>query len=144
MKLLTNKRGTAVLEFAIILPLLLTILFGIVEFGILLYDKAVITNASREGARAGIVSRDPRVSDDDIQTVVKNYCKNYLITFGADTIENDDIVISPPYGTRSSAGFGTDVTVDVTYHYDFLALPNFITTLLGGINLQATTLMKME
>jgi Flp pilus assembly protein TadG len=144
MKFLRNKGGIAVIEFAIILPLLLVILFGIIEFGILLYDKAVITNASREGARAGIVAQDPRVADDMIQTVVKNYCKNYLVTFGTDTIEDSDIVVSPAYGTRSSAAFGTDLKVDVNYHYDFFVLPNFVTALLGGINLQATTLMKME
>jgi Flp pilus assembly protein TadG len=71
MKLLRSYRGTAIVEFAIILPLLLVLLFGIIEFGIILYDKAVITNASREGARAGIVSQDPRVSDSEIKQVVK-------------------------------------------------------------------------
>jgi len=49
MKLLKNHRGTSLVEFVIILPVLMVILFGIVEFGIILYDKAVITNASREG-----------------------------------------------------------------------------------------------
>ena len=45
------QRGAAAVEFAIVLPLLLVFVFGIIEFGFLLYDKAVITNASREGAR---------------------------------------------------------------------------------------------
>ena len=49
------------MEFAIIAPLLFIILFGIIEFGILIYNKAMITNASREGARAGIVFSDPRI-----------------------------------------------------------------------------------
>ena len=44
-------------ELAIILPILLIVLFGLIEFGFILYDKAVITNASREGARQGIVYR---------------------------------------------------------------------------------------
>ena len=50
-----NQRGASAVEFALILPILICVLFGIVEFGLLMYDKAVITNASREGARAGIV-----------------------------------------------------------------------------------------
>jgi Flp pilus assembly protein TadG len=52
---MNSQRGAAVVEFAFVLPLLLVILFGIIEFSFLLYDKAMLTNASREGARVGIV-----------------------------------------------------------------------------------------
>ena len=62
-----DKTGVAVIEFAIILPLLLVIIFGIIEFGLVLFNKQVITNASREGARAGIVARNPRMNPNDIQ-----------------------------------------------------------------------------
>ncbi|MGD8892889.1 MAG: pilus assembly protein, partial [Desulfobacterales bacterium] len=58
--LIEDQNGATVVEFAIILPLLIVFLFGIIEFGLLLYNKQVITNASREGARAGLVVRDPR------------------------------------------------------------------------------------
>ena len=51
-----SQSGVAAVEFALILPVLLLIVFGIINFGLYLYDKAVVTNASREGARAGIVS----------------------------------------------------------------------------------------
>ena len=53
--MIRDEHGGSLVEFAVIAPLLFVILFGIIEFGILIYDKAVITNASREGARAGIV-----------------------------------------------------------------------------------------
>ena len=43
-----NDSGVAAVEFALILPLLMWVLFGIVNYGILLYDQAVITNAARE------------------------------------------------------------------------------------------------
>ena len=49
------------------------LLFGIIEFGIILYDKAMITNASREGARAGIVFDPDGISDSYIREVVKTY-----------------------------------------------------------------------
>ena len=55
MTMIRNEKGGSLVEFAIITPLLFVILFGIFESGLLLYNKAVITNASREGARAGIV-----------------------------------------------------------------------------------------
>ena len=66
-----RQKGAEIVEFALVLPLLLLILFGIMEFGIVFFDKAIITNASREGARAGVVSRSPVLSNDDITTIVK-------------------------------------------------------------------------
>ena len=56
----SSQKGASAVEFALILPLLMLILFGIIEFSLLMYNKAMITNASREGARRGIVYRvDP-------------------------------------------------------------------------------------
>ena len=74
---LRDEQGAVTVEFAIISILLFTIVFGIIEFGLLMFDKHVLTNASREGARAGIVMRAQfdydgttinRVSDDEIET----------------------------------------------------------------------------
>ena len=81
-----NQNGAAVVEFAVVLPLLLLIVFGIIEFGFLMYNQAMLTNASREGARAGIVARSPRRSTAEIRTIVQTYCSDYLVTFrsGAD------------------------------------------------------------
>ena len=132
-----DKTGASAIEFAIILPVLILFLFGIIEFGILFYDKAVITNASREGARAGIVYRYPDpVTEDEIQQVVHDYCAGHLITFA----ETPSLTISTTPGIEA----GDPLTVTVTYDYQFLVLPNFVTALTGGINLAATTVMRME
>ena len=147
---LKNQSGASVVEFAFVLPLLLVIVFGIVEFGTLLYNQQVITNASREGARAGIVARVPRLlpsggspctyPPSSIDAVVKCYSLNHLITFGSTN--------SPPTtlvdGYASGALFGTDLKVTVNYTFEFLVIPNFI----PGINklrtMKAETLMKYE
>ena len=52
-----NERGAVAAEFALLLPVLLMILFGTMEFGMIMYGREVVTNATREGARAGIVNR---------------------------------------------------------------------------------------
>ena len=132
-----RKNGASAVEFAIILPFLVLLVFGVIEFGLLLYDKAVITNASREGARAGIVSQYPRVTDGQITGIVNNYCRNYLITFGADKTITTSII-------REGTSFGNNLTVNVAYNYGFLILPKFVTTLVSPFNLSATTVMKME
>jgi len=123
-------------EFAFVLPILLLLLFGIIEFSIMLYDKAVLTNASREGARAGIVAQTPRLTSGDITTIVNNYCSSYLITFTPNA----------PVTTVNGAGgaFPNPLTVTVTYDYGFLVLPNFAKSITGPIHLSATTVMRME
>jgi hypothetical protein len=75
-----REKGTASVEFALILPLLLLMLFLIIEFSIILYDKAVITNASREGARHGIVNwGGPPPTVGQITATVDQYCASNLI-----------------------------------------------------------------
>ena len=142
-----SQRGIAAVEFALVLPILVLLAFGIIEFSLALYDKAVITNASREGARAGIVAQSPKVKDAEIKAAVINYCNPHLITFRTDqTIKGTDITIVPP-DSRDGMPFGTDLTVTVTYRYDFLVFPG-LTRLMGGslgpIDLVARTTMKME
>lgn len=134
MKMKSNP-GQAGVEFALVFPLLLILLFGIIEFGVLLYDKAVITNASREGARFGIVARTPRYNASDITQVVNDYCANRLIRF-----RGTGLSIPPPIWDTQS--FGGQLTVTVEYQYSFLVLP-FLT---GNtpINLRAVTVMKYE
>ena len=133
-----SKRGTTAVEFAIIFPLiLLPLLFGIIEFSFILYDQAMITNASREGARAGIVAQSPRVDIPTIQGVVDNYCRLYLISFKSGTTPATIV-------GRTGSTFGDELTVTVTYTYSFLALPHFVTGLVGPMNLTAKTVMRME
>ena len=49
------ERGAAAVEFALLLPLLVALLFGFVEFGIAFNTKIQATNAAREGARIAVV-----------------------------------------------------------------------------------------
>jgi len=140
IKRLRCQKGVAAVEFAIILPLLMIIIFGIIEFGLLLYDKQVITNASREGARAGVVVGVSRVDDAGILDVMDRYIANNLVTFGSTLSLN--ITIDPV--DRTDMDFGDELTVTVTYDYDFLVLPNFVASLTGMQTLVAKTVMKME
>jgi Flp pilus assembly protein TadG len=135
-----EQKGAAATEFAIVLPLLIVLVFGIIEFSILLYDKAMITNASREGSRAGIVYAYPdRISDDDITAVINTYCSTHLITFSTGARLPPTITI-----LRTGTSAGDSLTVTVKYKYDFLVLPNFIASLVGGIEIAGETIMRME
>ena len=50
-----NNRGVALIEFALVLPLLLLLVLGMIEFGWLITGWVVVTGAAREGARAAVV-----------------------------------------------------------------------------------------
>jgi len=57
-----HDRGAAAVEFALILPLLVLLIFGIVEFGRAYNVQISITNAAREGARVMAVHNDPAMA----------------------------------------------------------------------------------
>lgn len=168
-----RERGAAAVEFAIVLPLLLVLLFGIVEFSLLLYDMAMITNASREGARGGVAYRyAPKVgstpgyynplTETEVQAVVNTYLSTFLITFG----EQDPAVTTLRCFTDSAyttsiacadrTTTGRDATgywieVEVGYVYGFLVIPDLLGALPGvgpwlqqTRNLVSTTRMRME
>ncbi|MHC4454109.1 MAG: TadE/TadG family type IV pilus assembly protein [Planctomycetota bacterium] len=137
MKTIKCQKGAAAVEFAIIAPLLFTIIFGIIEFGLLFYDKQVITNASREGARLGILWGPVRPTDTEILARVASYTSNNLITFGNTATPNTTI-------SRSGNNPRDALTVAVSYNYDFLLLPNFITTLSNVTTLNGVTVMRLE
>ena len=77
-----SQNGAAAVELGIILPLLILVLFGIIEFALLLFNQQIITNAAREGARAGIVSRGDRFEGADtvdVEAVVNNWLAEHLV-----------------------------------------------------------------
>ncbi len=147
MENLKCQKGVAAVEFALILPVLSILAFGMIEYSLFLYDQQMITNASREGARAGIVSSPSALTDDEITTVVGNYVDNKLINFNAANSPTTTIVRESADGLTFI--FGDDLTVTITYTYEFLLFPALITNLMGvttdgTIDLVATAVMKME
>jgi Flp pilus assembly protein TadG len=105
-----NERGAVAAEFALLLPVLLTILFGIIEFGMIMYGREVVTNAAREGTRAGIVQGPPKRTEGEIIAIATTY----LTGTGVNTADV----------TFSVAGEGlanpNTLTVTATYLYRFL------------------------
>ena len=135
-----NQRGASAIEFAIVFPLLVLLLFGIIEFSVILYDKVMITNASREGARAGIVVQLTRMTEPDIKAIVDNYCKDHLISFDVGVPLQTNVSWAAGYPPK----FGDELSVQVKYDYKFLVLPNFVTGIVGPMTLTANTVMRME
>ncbi len=98
---LWHLRGQSLLEFALVLPILLLLFFGIIEFGIIFSDNLIISQAAREGARVGVVGG----SDEEIINTVEHI---------AGTLDRNrlQIAISPPEGERVR---GDSLKVEVRY-----------------------------
>ena len=81
-----SQKGNTLVEFAFILPVFLLLLFGVVTFSLALYNKTVLTMATREGARAGakyVVNRSNLITKSNATAAVQGVCQNNLISFGA-------------------------------------------------------------
>jgi hypothetical protein len=93
----------------------------------------VVTNASREGARAGIVYTEPKMSSSEISSVVQNYLNNAGFT------QPVTITVSGAGGTS-----GSSLTVTVSNAYSFSVLPGFVQSMVGDISIASTTVMRHE
>jgi len=58
-----NQRGASIVEFAIVVPILIALLIGIIEFGWLFTGWVIITGAAREGARVAVVGNESEISE---------------------------------------------------------------------------------
>jgi Flp pilus assembly protein TadG len=116
----------------------LGLLVGGIDASLALYDKAVITNASREGARAGIVARNPQLTDAQIRQVVNQYAQSALVSLGANPAQ--------PTVTIQKGSLGGDATLQVTVSYTFegIGLGSLFQSLGKPWVLQASTVMVYE
>ncbi len=140
-----NQNGIAALELTLLLPFLLILIFGIIEFSIILYDKQMITNASREAARAGIVYNEPTdIPVSTMETVINHYCANRLISLKEGVTAP---VLDPP-PVYEDLSTGRVLRVTVRYRYNFLVFQHVFALFGGsagnGLWLEAETTMRME
>ncbi len=67
-----SQAGAELVEFAMVLPILLLVFGGIVDFGLLLQRQQVVTNAAREGARLAVL---PGYTAADVQARVTQFVR---------------------------------------------------------------------
>jgi Flp pilus assembly protein TadG len=122
-----DKRGQSLIEFALVLPILLLVVFGITEFGRAIMVKNVLHTASREGARLAAVSP---VSDSlSVQARVQQVLDAANITPKAITILFDPAAKS--------------VEVTVTTDFEVLSA-GVLDPFMGTFELTGKTVMRYE
>lgn len=140
VRLRRSQKGAEFVEFALSLPLLLLVVLGIIDFGLMFQQYLVITNAAREAARVAVL---PGYTGADAQARANAYISAALITGG-----NAATVNAPTYGTQAagSSCYQT-VNVTVTYPHNFLFLSGIGTYFgasFGTKTLSASATMRTE
>jgi Flp pilus assembly protein TadG len=132
-----SARGAELIEFAIVVPLLVLLLAGIFDFGMMFRSYEAVTNAAREGARVGIL---PGYADADIRARVDAYMSVSGLT-GDYTVTVDTMAIETGAGTFNAR------SVAVNYTYEFAILGG-VGAAFGGdfstIPLRAVSVMRTE
>jgi hypothetical protein len=147
INIIRNEKGSTLVETAIIIMLLFIFVFGIIDFGLLLFDKQVLTNASREGARSGVVVGLSRSGCPGTDTafeslskgVASAYSTNNLVTFGS-----GNMVPSATYNDLNGncvGDSGEDLIVTLSYNYDWLILSAFG---IPQVPIDVVSIMKLE
>jgi len=70
-RIIKNEKGASAVEFALILPILIILVFGIVQFGIAYNNYIALTHATREGARLAAVNMDEILGIEEFENRIK-------------------------------------------------------------------------
>jgi Flp pilus assembly protein TadG len=121
-----SHSGTAVVEFAFVLPILLLLVFGVAEFGRALMTSNVLYAAAREGARLAAVGR----SSGDVAARIDAVL--------------DAANVADEGRTITVTGPGTNHTITVAVQADFAVVSGQVLPIPGTIRLAASTTMRSE
>ena len=131
LALRTSERGAELVEMAIVLPLLLLVMMGIVDFAFMFQRFLVLTNAAVEGARVGTL---PGYSlDTDVPLRVQDYATGGGVPGTVSTEAVPTTVPAPGGGTWPAV----QVTVSQDYTLDYIGP---IAAIFGGSDARTVTL----
>jgi Flp pilus assembly pilin Flp len=131
----TRRRGddgAAAVEFAIIVPFLLAVLFGIISYGVMLSFRQTLSQAATEGARAAAVTIDPTQKQAEGVAALDDALSTFGVTcVGGDMLRDGGVVGSCEVGAADDcdpAVLDGPQCVTVTLEFDYRdnpIVPNF-------------------
>lgn len=148
-----NNRGASMVEFALVAPLLFLLLFGIIEFGVIMYDQVALRNASREGARqAALYYVNPATGEatglcskpcSEIEPTVNGLLNNRLFSLGGDSAIpscGNGLAVS----CSNEEPQGAVYSVQTNYTYKCLVVHLLTAGFVPEVNLSSTAVMRSE
>jgi Flp pilus assembly protein TadG len=110
-----GSRGQALVEFVLVIPVLLLVLCGILDFGFALFSRMTVINAAREGAHAGMLEANHTLIETDAATSAQAQAASGGLALPAPTVTC--VHGGAALGSCSSAVAGDSVLVVATFPY---------------------------
>lgn len=124
-----NKKGQSLVELALILPIILLLFLGMVEFSRIFGSYLLITHASREGARLASIGK----TDAEVQANVSSKVNIF-------NVSDLQVILIPEDDARIT---GEDVRVCVKYKLQIYA-PVISSIVSNPLEMEASTFMRVE
>jgi Flp pilus assembly protein TadG len=133
-----SESGQALVEFALVLPVLLIVLLGIVDFGRALNYYNDATHLSAEAARFAVVNRKPDVANAaSLQLQIHQQADSPELRNGSTSVTNAaQVCVDFPNGTQLA---GDPVRVQVGFTYSWLPFLD-----IGAATISASSVMRLE
>lgn len=146
-----GEKGQALVEFALLVPIFLILMFAIMDFGMGFYSWITVTNSAREGARLGAVHppldvpASPCFGKVSLEECIEDRVRETAGLPYEDTNLDVDVNCGDPPGP-CPAQSGESVVVQVDYRYELMTpLASLIGNLIGStLNLSSTADMRLE
>jgi Flp pilus assembly protein TadG len=140
----SNRVGAAVVEAAIVLPLIVTLLLGAMDVGQSVYTAQVINEASRDAARQA--ARFDTVSESEVTANIQDFVRESFVGMADSELTvnfADSSGNAVADGDLSNVESGATISVLVSLQYDSVRwIPGF--SGLGGSTISTTTIMRRE
>jgi Flp pilus assembly protein TadG len=131
-KITKSERGSAAVEFALLLPILATLTFGMIDFGRMLWFQEVLVNATRTGARQGTL-----FNSGNGQAQIQGFVAQSLANGGVPAAGLNVTV------NGLGTGQGNPLTVTSSIPWNYMVIDGLIPAL-STSQLQATVVMMNE
>ena len=127
-----RQRGQGIVEFAVVVPVFVLLVMGIVDMGMALRAYVTVTNSSREGARYAIVC--PSTVNDDL-------VKGRVVNYSNGLVRTEDVAVTwQTPAERCKSGDSVKVEAFTDYKY-ITPLASFLP---GPLRLKSSTTMRSE
>lgn len=153
-RLITDNSGSTAVEFAFVFPIFITMVLGILEFGIMSYMRGTIEEVTRNTARlavtGSVIDGEYVTRTDGFVAHLRNRVKSVSVGEGDITVSSTSYPNLSSYGSSSggSAGVGSGYSIteyEVRYNYQFLTpLAAIIQSLRGDVLIISTAVVQNE
>ena len=145
-RLLQEDRGASAVEFALVLTVLLVIVLGVIQFGLIWYTKYALACASREGARYGTLYKTnasgDRIPPSNLTPTIESVVLDYLAKL-CPSLSQDKVQVNVSGTGYTTGTAGAELIVTLTAQNPWNLLGPFIPSL-NNLTLSAQTTMKCE